>query len=449
MNYNTFLDRIFSIRISNKTFIIIAAVTISFLSVELLLSNISLATSVSSYENIVIFVLVAIMFIVGQHLIFAFLRNNTRTVVNKSTSISLLAKAIIPFQYFLVAIILFIIFQMLVESRYSTWLLTLGTLLGYSIGASVMGLLCLRFFLWYKSSKNFALLLYGLATATITIRLLITLVFFTTLLLTATPERTPSSDVFYQEFEEESPVALLNYSYTASSSVGLLLMWISTVILLRDYYSRSWSIKYWIIVAIIPIYSLSDYFITDEVVAGSIGFDTVNYYIFITFQGIVAGILLSIPFWAMGANLRTNSVSLGDYMSIAALGIILFFMASSLSIDHAPYPPFGFILLSSIGLSAYMIMTGVYSSAVAVSIDTELRRFIRISTEDRMKLIDTIGLAEVNRGVQTKVEELSEKLIQESGIESSLDDQQIRDYIAEVVEELERTKFRKGEGLSK
>jgi drug/metabolite transporter superfamily protein YnfA len=164
MSYDTFLDRIFSIGISNKVFIIIAVVTTSFLSLELLLSNISLATSVSSYENIVIFVLIAITFIVGQHLIFAFLRNNTRTLVNKSTSITLLQKAIIPFQYFLVGVILFVIFQILVESRYWTWSLTIGTIVGYSIGASVMGLLCLRFFLWYKSSKNFALLLYGLAT---------------------------------------------------------------------------------------------------------------------------------------------------------------------------------------------------------------------------------------------------------------------------------------------
>jgi hypothetical protein len=55
------------------------------------------ASQVSSAVNIIIFVLIAIAFIVGQHLIFAFLRNNTRTVVNKSISITLLEKVIILF----------------------------------------------------------------------------------------------------------------------------------------------------------------------------------------------------------------------------------------------------------------------------------------------------------------------------------------------------------------
>jgi len=55
------------------------------------------ASQVSSAVNIIIFVLIAIAFIVGQHLIFTFLRNNTRTVVNKSISITLLEKVIILF----------------------------------------------------------------------------------------------------------------------------------------------------------------------------------------------------------------------------------------------------------------------------------------------------------------------------------------------------------------
>jgi hypothetical protein len=44
---------------------------------------------------------------------------------------------------------------------------------------------------------------------------------------------------------------------------------------------------------------------------------------------------------------------------------------------NTPYPPFGIITTSLMGLSSYLVLVGIYSSAVSLSQDSELRRDIR------------------------------------------------------------------------
>ena len=336
---------------------------------------------------------------IGQYFILEYVRRKSAPLRIRSTIIRHLDKIVTLVQYSIVALPISIIIQIFASATYYTSLIIWGTSISYVLSTIIIGILSLRFLMWYKGNRSFLVLLYGLSSVAIMIRVAITLIFYFLLLLGIPSERDTQSEVFLQDFESGSVLGILNDAYTTSSSIAFMLMWIATAVLLRNYYYKSphmkysSHIKYWIIIAVIPAYSLSDYFISDVIIPISIGFDNVNYGIFIAFQGLGAGLLMSIPFWAMARSISVRSSVVKDNLTISAIGIIFFFTASSVIIDHAPYPPFGFLLILSIGLSSYMILVGLYSSAVSVSSDTDLRRFIRKSAVNQSKLLDSIGSA--------------------------------------------------------
>ena len=71
-----------------------------------------------------------------------------------------------------------------------------------------------------------------------------------------------------------------------------------------------------------------------------------------------------------------------EYMIISGYGLLLFITANQHQVLQLnPYPPFGLPTICYLGLASYLILIGVYSSALSVANDVELRRSIRRSVE--------------------------------------------------------------------
>ena len=91
-------------------------------------------------------------------------------------------------------------------------------------------------------------------------------------------------------------------------------------------------------------------------------------------------------------------------------------------------------------MASYLILVGVYSSALSVANDTELRRSIRKSVEENSDLLGNIGEAQfedqLQKKILTKTKSLSNKIFQETGVESSLQEHEIHDYVLTVISEL-------------
>jgi hypothetical protein len=93
------------------------------------------------------------------------------------------------------------------------------------------------------------------------------------------------------------------------------------------------------------------------------------------------------------------------------------------------------------GLASYLIYVGIYSSALSVANDSELRKTIRKSVEQQTELLDSIGSAEMERQLQNRVLFLTRdrpnEMTEETGIESSFhDEEELRNYIQKVIEEV-------------
>jgi hypothetical protein len=156
----------------------------------------------------------------------------------------------------------------------------------------------------------------------------------------------------------------------------------------------------------------------------------------------VGGILFGIAFWIIARSLPRKS-TVRDYFIISAFGIVLLFTSNqAIILVSFTYPPFGLATVSFMGLSSYLILVGIYSSAISVSQDVSLRKLIRKHTLMEVKLLESIGTAQVQQEIERKVMTFTKKtrdsMVQETGITPSLNDPDIKKYLEEVISEVSK-----------
>ena len=115
-------------------------------------------------------------------------------------------------------------------------------------------------------------------------------------------------------------------------------------------------------------------------------------------------------------------------MIISAYGLALIFGSEqALILANRPYPPFGLATISFLGLSSYLMLIGIYSSAVSVSVDSKLRQSIRNFAIKESRLLDSIGTAQMEREIEKRVLAIAKRnqnfMAQETGIQSSLSEE--------------------------
>jgi hypothetical protein len=153
---------------------------------------------------------------------------------------------------------------------------------------------------------------------------------------------------------------------------------------------------------------------------------------------ISGGLLYGIPFW-IASRAITGKHEIKKYLLIAAWGSIFLQLTSSGATYLAPYPPFGFVTQSFTAVACYLVLFGIYSSAVSISADSKLRQSIRKYAIEESKLFDDIAFANVTESIERKVLEIAtrdiESIRQESGIYSSASEQDIKEYMRQVIAE--------------
>jgi high-affinity nickel permease len=128
-------------------------------------------------------------------------------------------------------------------------------------------------------------------------------------------------------------------------------------------------------------------------------------------------------------------------MIISGWGILLIFSANqAITQTLAPYPPFGLATLTVLVVAAFLMLLGIYNSAVLVSTNNTLRKSIRKHALES-RLLDIIGHAEMEKEIQKTVTKIIEsqdigELHRETGIE--LDGSELRRYIDVAVREVKK-----------
>ena len=91
-----------------------------------------------------------------------------------------------------------------------------------------------------------------------------------------------------------------------------------------------------------------------------------------------------------------------------------------------------------------MRLVGIYSSALSVANDVQVRRYIQRSVAQEASLLSNIGTAEmedqIRKMVLTKTKYLSDKLTQETGISPSLEEQDIKEYVVMAITKVKQAR---------
>ena len=164
--------------------------------------------------------------------------------------------------------------------------------------------------------------------------------------------------------------------------------------------------------------------------------------VIITLSKPLGGFMLGIGFWSM-AQVGKSNPALNRYLTISGFGFFLLFTSNqALLMSINPYPPFGIATITVMGLSAYLVIIGIYMSTISLSQDAELRQSIRRVARSQSKLFDSMVSAEIEKEIEKRVMEVirtrSVEMEDETGVEPSLNDQEIYDYLKQVIREVKR-----------
>ena len=99
------------------------------------------------------------------------------------------------------------------------------------------------------------------------------------------------------------------------------------------------------------------------------------------------------------------------------------------------------------GLASYLVMVGIYSSAICISQDSTLRQHIRKFAEKESRLLDSIGTAQMEQEIQRMVikftKQNQDKMAEESGVYSSLTEDDVKVYLEQVIKEVRKNHNKK------
>lgn len=408
--------------------------------------------------NITIFVVIGIAYTIGQIFILKYAKLESKKIgLHRSLYLNYINRVVTLAQYVLTGIFVVIILQILVLSQYRPVFLTIATALSYLLLLAVMALLSQRFFSWFSSNKNLIVLLYGFSTVMISLTSVFTLV-LTGLTSITMPAQVGEQIAGIARFVVKGSVAsLISDLYVISSIIAFVLLWTATALLLRYYFQKLRGIRYWIIICLPLVYFLTQYpalFLNlfAPMLISNPTFFGIFFTLVFALSNLTGGVLFAIAFWTAGRTLARGTI-VRTYMTISAYGLILLFLTNQgilLMATGGHYPPFGLATVSLVGLSAYLILIGIYSSAISVSHDISLRKSIRSSVEKQANLLHSIGTAEMEQEIENRViritREQQSNMIKETGIESSINDEDVKKYLAEVMEEVKGIKDRERTG---
>ena len=428
--------------------VIIVMIAAIFVDTSLIRISELIRSPSTSVWKIIAFIIIGIACAIGQFLVLGFARRKSEQIRRTRTLyLNYIDKIVTVLQYFLTAIFGLILLQIFTTSYYDTLILTLAIAISYSLSITLMGLLAQHFFSWFRSNRNHVVLLYGLSSAMIACNLVSTLLLLGTL-APSMPTQVGEQIAGIARFIVTGSITnIFNSLYILSSIISFVLLWTATAFLLRHYSERFGRVKYWIIISVPLIYFLTQFpalFLNlfAPMLISNPTFFSIFFTLIFALSNLSGGLFFALAFQTIARNLTRTSI-VRNYMIISAYGLILIFLSNQgiiLISAGGTYPPFGLVTISLMGLTSYLIMIGIYSSAISVAQDVKLRKSIRNSVQEQSKILDSIGTAQMEREIERKVmritKEQQQNMIEETGVQSSIDEADLRGYLEQVMREV-------------
>ncbi len=431
-------------RLRLKTSSIIFFIVVSFVLIDVVISSlVDIYRDFSSSQvGMSLFVSIMGVLVAGTYVILKMTGEKIREHSKKGTYEKKIAIGVWLIYYLMVAIMIFVVLQILFFSEYYTNLLSLAPTISYGLASYLMGVLGYRFLSWFTRNRDIVILLYGFASVSASIYVgLVAVIFNVEIIIHQPAVMTIESAASFPAIEpgfEEILIITLPSILIAST---FLSFWGGTIAILYANIRRIGKTRFWIFVTTPIVFFLGTLISLFPEIQGAAPENDPNSIvvpIYLTiFSQVTAIGLFSIAFVSMARAIPHHIVS--DYMYITCYGLTLFSIGIIATVSGAGYPPFGLPTVSLVGPFAFLLFTGLNHSAISTAEDSILRRSIKVSARQQLKLLHSMGTAEMEDRLQKKVLDITksnaENLTKQSGIEPSLSLSEAKQYLREVMDE--------------
>jgi hypothetical protein len=371
-----------------------------------------------------------------------------------------LYKATPIFLYALLVIFGAIIVEMVLFSQYSTYLLILIVLIS-GVAILFFGFRAYKFLSWFKSSvnkrHNIMILAFAVSAMLFCISVTVTTVLDTKELVVSRP---PSIDPHFHSSNSmasrhlsriELVIHLYGFLVPQVTAIAIAET-VAVAYFLRYFKDQIGRATFWTVIILPPVLFLTGIFVPQLLTTGSqFVYMEPRFLIFRvlgTAGWVAADFVIAFAYLLVGKTLGRQITSSRDkiinYLIIAALSTILVSPATNNWITNCSYPPFGAIQRSFLVLASFLFSLGIYSVAMSVAQDAELRHLARKYAKE-YALLDTLGKAQETAEIIRKVVKLIHKhadaMEKETAVESSMsDDNEVRQYLDLVIRETREKK---------
>jgi hypothetical protein len=421
-----------------KTYAIVLPIVITMLIMDTMINQVSdyLASELVSNLGTAIFTTFVIIFGIAQYFILAYTRKKLSYHYRASLSSRIMDNGIVVVQIFLLVINLVILAQILFLSKYYTFLLIVITFVSDSVFIALMTFFAYKFMSWYFVNKHsLVVLLYGISFALMSLTTLMGLGLDLHNFGLRPAEIYPTTLVEFPSYEEGTILNSIRLSFQYLDLISFVVIWGGTTLLLREYIHK-WRFRHWILVSVPLVYFLSS-FIDYTGLYVPADSELFSYYLYSSLNSTAGGILFAFAFFLVARNIHNAAIK--NYMELSAYGFVLLFISNQVFLVPSSFPPFGVVTLSFYGLASYLMVRGLYASAVSVSQDVELRKSIKRSIIGRSKLLGSIGSAEMHQQIEKWVKDVDKRDLR-SEIPSSMSRDDVIAYIQDTVNEVSKQK---------
>jgi hypothetical protein len=455
-------------RVSRKLAVTTLGIILTIVIIDLITTRRILPYDNSTED--ILFVTTTIIISIGSFILLAYAKHVIKEIYSKSFFIKTIFISTVLITAIILSILWTMLFSDLLNCRYhfslcdNTIYHRLINIISAMSSSVILIAISFKFFSWYKTNyKNYLMLLFGLLTIGMIIALvgdnINELLLNKTIIVKSPPgavskayfpykeNKTYGGQIQYQIINPEKTTSVVRLSADKDMGSALSALtsyphntfrWFSVVLLMYYYfYFKSERARFWILAAV-PLVL----FIVGSGFIFSLPSDSpYNFYLRVMYRAgnIGDSLLFGLIFYYVLKKMDVEKIK--DYLVIVAMDIVMFDLAFSTS---AYQPTYGIAAHSLVLLCACFVSIGWYSLALSIAQDKKLRETIRNKVRDESRLLDDIGTAQMEQELQNRVMKLARKYDQrmkeESGIPSSMQEDDIKAYMEQVIQEVRHRK---------
>jgi hypothetical protein len=394
------------------------------------------------HEKLLLFSINSLSCLLVVFLIISYIeRSFKKNPLNIKFNIELLYRLSLNSLFVTAILVILLIYQMYNNNYYNISISIFIVTISYGTAAAFLAWLVILIFSWSRSNPNVIVSVFITSIILISFNLIVT-AGITDIKLA---DRSDEIREFIGGAVDLSAgkYLFLNKLHTVTTVTSFVGIWCTTIILLNYYRERSLSsVTYWIALALPLLYFLLNYlypiflrsFLLDYLTVDPVTV-SLTLTIVLTFSKPIGGLTFAIAFWKISSNLAYEK-NIKTYMIICGWGFLLIFAADESGLQTlAPYPPFGLASLSVLILGAFMMLLGVYNSALLVDTNYKLRSTIRKQALES-SLLGVIGKPQMQKEVEKtvkKITQLKNQLEKDTQQQIDFDENELRIYLSSLM----------------